>query len=455
MRATDIGIFLSCGLFLCGCASSVSPIAITLTDLGTASKSEHSMTGLRVMRSVNITGLGPNEVVGSISVDPDPPNWLVDFPSPFSSKDYPDSLGFRLSPTCSKVAEMTFEADVRIEDVTAIRDGLQELAELVTNKLRLEIRVAAFDQALAFLASGASAAENATYLKALQNTFPEYTLTDEDKIKEARSIVGTTQRAVEKEVDDKQKQLTAALQKPGIVTTRWSVEKKRSATLEAVGAGIQASKTAIQEGFLVLGSPRVVTMIVGSDAVARVRRSDPSSDYCKKNEKACVVEVKNLITPTRTYMTYYQLSAKHLAWGETRSGSSNVAIQADLSKIASTLNPLIKAGSGVPSILEQFQLKAVIAFSKVYELGNSGLNSGGKTKIFPFRFSNHDNYLKSLVEQQKRADDYRPIYNARATIDRFVDWKLNKTQEVTDANECADAKNISFDKPEADLPKRD
>ncbi len=454
MRAASSGFFLSCCLYLGGCAN-LSPIAITLTDLGTASRSEQSMTGLRVMRSVNITGLGPNEVVGSISVDPDPPNWLVDFPSPFSSKDYPDSLGFRLSPTCSKVAEMTFEFDVKIADVTAIRDGVQELAELVTAKLRLEIRIAAFDQAMAFLGSGATATEKTTYLKALQNTFPEYTLTDEEKIKEARASADVALKAVTKQADQRQIQLTEALQKPGIVTTRWSLEKKRSATLEAVGAGIQASKTSTQEGFLVLGNPRVVTLIVGSDAVARVKRSDPSSDYCKQNKKACTVEVKNLITPKRTYITYYQLSAKHLAWGETRSGSSSVAIQADLSKIASSLNPLIKAGSGFPSIVEQFQVKAAIAFSKVYELGNSGLNSGGKTKIFPFRFSNHDNYLKALVEQQKRSDDYRPIYNARATVDSFIAWKLKKTQEVTDADKCADAKEIKFDEPEADLPKRD
>jgi hypothetical protein len=141
-----------------------------------------------------------------------------------------------------------------------------------------------------------------------------------------------------------------------------------------------------------------------------------------------------------------------LAWGETLSGASNFGLQADISKIVGTLNPLIKAGSGLSSILEQFQVKVAAEFSKVYEFGNSGLNSGGVTKLFPFRFSNHENYVKSLIAQQKRANEYRPIYNARATIDRFIASRRDPKLDVTEAGKCADETDIDFDMPEVGLP---
>ena len=203
--------------------------------------------------------------------------------------------------------------------------------------------------------------KKAAYLKSLQSAFPEYDLGDEAKIKATILSIEQTLQGITRLVDSKRAELKTALQKPGIVTTRWSVEKKRRGSLEAVGVGIQASKNTTQEGFLVLGNPRVVTLILGSDVVARANRSDPNSGKCEPAND-CIVEVKNLIKPTRSYMTYYQLSAKHLAWGETLSGASNFGLQADISKIVSTLNPLIKAGSGLSSILEQFQVKVRLLF---------------------------------------------------------------------------------------------
>ena len=420
---------------LIGCASGLSPVAITLTDLGTASRTEHSMTGLRVMRAVSVTGLGPNEVVGSISVDPDPPNAVVDFPSPFASKDYPDSLGLRLSPTCSRLAETTFLGAVTLDDVTTLRDGAQEVAELVTRKVRVGVERVALSEGAAILAKPLDEARKTEILKSLQVAFPNLALTDASKVSEVLGGVETEFAAIQHELKKKLTALKIAQQKPGIVVTRWSQEKSRSGTLDAVGAGAQGSKNRVQEGFLVLGSPRVTTLILGSDLVARVERTNPNQTNCGPNAD-CKVEIKNLMRPTRTYTTYYQLSAQHLAWGDDRSGASRLAIQADIGTILTTLDPLIKAGSGLSAILRDFQLKAAVEISRVYDFGNSGLTSGAKTTIFPFRFSDHDNYIKSLLAEQARAGSYRPIYSARATLERLVASKLGNLR-VTDTETCS------------------
>lgn len=449
MRAIFSEILLACLITQTGC-SNLSPIAISLTDLGAASKGEHSMSGFRVMRAVNITGLGPNDAIGATSIDPDPPNIFGDFPSLFSNQDFPDSLAFRLSPKCSRVAETTFNENgnaVSIEDVTTIRDGVQILAELVTTELRYEIRKEAFNQALSFLSRNTDAQKKADYLKALQGAFPEYVLTDDAKIKEALDSVDMALQATTKKINEKQTELNVALKKPGIVTTRWNLTKKRSGTFEAVGAGLQAKKDTSQEGFLVLGSPKVATLIVGSDLAARVQSSAMKSDKCQAKNNDCAVEIKNLFRSTRAYMTYYQLSAKHLAWGETRSGASSLALQADIGKIASTIDPLIKAGAGLTSILEQFQVKVTAAFSKVYEFGNTGVNTKGVTRIFPFKFSKRLDYLKSIDAQQARAVEYMHVHSARGTLDGLVAHHMGLDYKITDAEACANEEIDDFNKP--------
>jgi hypothetical protein len=439
------GFFLSSVVMLTGCAS-LSPIAITLTDLGTASKTEHSMKGLHVMRSVNITGLGPNEVVGSISVDVDPPNWFVDWPSPFSSVDYPDSLGLRLSPECSHIVEMTFEGDKNgVKNVATLRDGVQELVELVSRKLDLEIKRTILSTSAEILADKTS--EHNTeieILKILQRRYPTDKLTNATEVNESLVLVTNNLEVIKQIIDKKRKELKAALQTPGIVVTRWSQERKKSGMLDFFKAvTFQASSSSQQEGFLILGEPRVTTLLLGYDSIAGIPQLLPDSS--KTEEMRALLTVFNA---KRTYVTYYQLSAKHIAWGENRSGMSNLAIQADISKIASTLQPYLKAGN-LSSILNDLQAVVELEMSRAYDYGNSGLLSGGKTKVFPIRFTTED-YAKALVAEQRRAQDYRPIYNARGTLGALIAAKLGNAVLESVKHICARASHIDFGKDELD-----
>ena len=204
-------------VLLTGCAN-LSPIAITLTDLGTASKSEHSMKGLLVMRTVNVTGLGPNEVIGSLSVDPDPSH--LDFSNIMSTADYPDSLSFRLSPECSRIVESNFggKIEVTIEDVATVRDNIQELVELMSKKIGLEIKQIVLMKSTDSLAD--TTKDHQEILRILQTQYPGDKLSEVSEVNNTLKNVNSQLEAVQKVIESKRETLRAALTKSGIVVTR-------------------------------------------------------------------------------------------------------------------------------------------------------------------------------------------------------------------------------------------
>lgn len=408
----NILLYLS-AVTLSGCAN-LSPIAITLTDLGTASKSEHSMNGLTVMRTVNITSLGPNEVIGSMSIDPDPS--YLNIPNFMATTDYPDSLSFRLSPDCSRIVETKFAPQVTAADVVTVRDSIKELVELVSNKVALEIKQVILFNISQNLAD--KTRDPKEILRLLQTQYPADKLSNESEINDTLKNVNAELEVAQQKIKEKREALKATLDVPGIVVTRWTQERKKKGMFDAFkGFIFQGSSSSQQEGFLVLGNPRVTSLMLGDDAMAEVQKGDGD---CGK--EGCL-KIKTLFTAKRTYVTYYQLSAEHIAWGEVRSGVSNKSIQADISKIASTLHPALK-GANFATILKDLEIKAALETSRAYDYGNSGLLSGGNTRTFPMRFSDTKNYVRALAAEQGRSQRYRSIYNARGTLEQVIARKL-------------------------------
>lgn len=406
-RKTLMRVFPFLAVISSGCAN-LSPMTISLTDLGTASRSEHSMAGLKVMRTVNITGLGPNEVVGSISLDPDPnlfdPLWFLDLPTVMGEKDYPDSLSLRLSPGCSSVRETKFDGTVSAEDVATVRDGLQELTKIVSDKIGLEIKQLILSNSAETLADNTK--DNKGLLQVLQSQYPTDNLSEVSKVTDTLGIVNAQLGAVQQKINEKRKELDAALKKPGIIVTRWAQERKKSSMLDAfkTAATFQSSSQSQQEGFLVLGSPRVTSLVMGDDFLKAIK--DGMGKCCT---------MKTLFESQRTYLTYYQLSAKHIAWGETRSGANSKSIQADISKIAGMVQPYLK-GTNLVTALKDLEVKARLDISGAYDYGNNGLLSGGKTESYPIQYGN----AATLNEEQDRSNEYLTIYNARGTMEHII-----------------------------------
>jgi hypothetical protein len=417
-------------MLLTSCAN-LSPIAITLTDLGTASKSEHSMKGLKVMRSVNITGLGPQEVVGSISLDPDPSffnflstNWM-------ETKDFPDSLSLRLSPKCSHIVETTFlnvtpgaaliegsKSELKTEsgnlspvtanDVAIIRNGIQELVEMVSTKVSLEMKKVVLINTANILEDTTN--DHGKLLEDLSKYYPESNFSDKSAVDKELEKTSKQLETIDLSIKSRREALKSALEKPGIIVTRWTKEEKRKGAIDAVKAiAFDSSRSRQQEGFLVLGHPRVTTLVLGNDALDAIN-----------GEKECeqCPDLKTFFKAERTYVTYYQLSAQYVSWGEVRSGVNNKIMQVDVSKIISTVQPYLKGlnAAKFTALLEDLQIKAQLELSQAFDYGNSGFMSTGNTRIFSTRYGDE----KALIAEQKRAKGYQPIYSARGTLESVL-----------------------------------
>ncbi|WP_143084378.1 hypothetical protein [Nitrosospira briensis] len=387
------------------------------------------MKGLKVMRSVNITGLGPHEVVGSISLDPDPAIFGLDR-NFLETQDFPDSLSLRLSPGCSYLMETTFVRNahpdsskdnrsvgstpgsgvydgVTASDVTTVRDGIQELIELISSKISLEVKQI-------MLANVAQLLEDTTkdhtkLLEDLNKQYPGNNLSDKSAVDKELQSMSEQLKAFQESVKKKRETLKQSLQKPGIIVTRWAKEEKKKGGIDALKAiTSRASESKQQEGFLVLGNPRVTSLLVGDDF----------PDQVGMDHREVTKKIRVLFKSDRTYVTYYQLAAQHVAWGEVRSGVSNKAIQADVSKVISTLHPYLKGvnAANFASLINDLQFKAELEISKAYDYGNSGFMSGRNTRIFHTHYGDKE----ALIAEQKRAQGYQPIYSARGTLEKVL-----------------------------------
>lgn len=86
---------------------------LALTEPGTTSDSEYGAYGMRFVRAINITGLGPEEVVGTMTTDPD--KWSIRELAVFSPfrPDLPDTMTPRLRPGPSKIRRAEVLQDQR------------------------------------------------------------------------------------------------------------------------------------------------------------------------------------------------------------------------------------------------------------------------------------------------------------------------------------------------------
>ncbi|OYU98709.1 MAG: hypothetical protein CFE45_15455, partial [Burkholderiales bacterium PBB5] len=105
-------------------------MSLSLNELGSEVRVDAgSLFGaLSHRRAHNITGMGADDSIGALTVDPDPP-LLFAIPSLFSKPSLPDQLALRLSPGCSEVLvqDLAGSSEVQAADVLALRDGMQAL----------------------------------------------------------------------------------------------------------------------------------------------------------------------------------------------------------------------------------------------------------------------------------------------------------------------------------------
>ncbi len=398
---------------LAGCAGS-SPMRIALTELGTVSDSEYGAYGLRMVRSINVTGLGPEEVVGTVTTDPDKWSAREQFArfSPDRS-DLPDSMTPRLTEGKSFVVERSFcaaesELDergrctggVQLSDLTALRDQLVESQALVAAALRNEVKAAALAAALQATA-GAADAQGQGFLASVQSLYPDEDLSDRAKVQ--AKLDGMKAQGLL--LDDTLKKIRSDSSRPGIFVTRWEreVEGSAGASADKLASASAAGRRKVS-GFLILGEPRVTSLQLGDDLLARkasAQRHTGSSDAFRLN---------------RNYITYYQLRARYVLYAESLEQALQLALQADISKVTEILGDRVNA-----AVLQKISLKIQAVYAAITAASGRGLLDAQAGRVRVHDFSVAPGAIRDFQRKGiERSEGTVPVISIRAAFDDFI-----------------------------------
>lgn len=402
---------------LSGCGSQ--PMRLALTELGTTSDSEYGAYGMRFIRAVNITGLGPEEVVGTMTTDPD--KWsLSEQLAKFSPKrpDLPDSMSPRLRTDQSQVIERTFckhaarqctAGGVTLSDLTSLRDTLQKQQADIASAAHDALKQEAIAAAQSALATNDTAA--ASTLAQLQALFPEDAQTSLKDLPSARLQAAVPTARVTQALDVALRAPKNALNKSGVLVTHWEREVSYSASASA-GEDAKGSLSGKKKigGFLILGEPRITSLQFGDDLVKRLEEQPGTGGKW----------AERLFEMHRNYITHYQLRARYVVFAESSLSALQGSIKADLAAIAQSLGPQVAAT--LSARVQALSVKIDAAYAAISASSETGVMDAGESFVThrPFSFER----LKmpaALMAEMSAAEGTLPVISIRISLDDYIE----------------------------------
>ena len=393
---------------------------LALTELGTTSDSEYGVYGMRFIRAINITGLGPEEVVGTMTTDPD--KWsireqLAKF-SPFRS-DLPDTMTPRMRLGNSQIVERRFckpkepnftectSNGVSLSELTALRDGLQKYQQDVADATHAALKQEALIASRAILAADDATARTA--LSNLQALFPEDSKTTLKDLPSARAQAAKAIEGQFNALDAKIQSTRAALSKSGVLVTNWEREVTISGGADA-GESFQGSGSKKKKisGFLILGEPTSISLQIGSDIFKRVKEERTQNDEW----------TERIFKRHRNYITFYQLRAKYVVFAESNLSALQGALKADTKALMATLGPSAATFAGK---VDALKLKVEAAYAAVAAASESGVMDASQSVVVYRDFSFDRGLMETKVMgEMERAKNSLPVISMRFSLDDYI-----------------------------------
>ena len=414
-----VALLAGLALTLSGCSSTQS-MRLALTELGTTSDSEYGVYGMRFIRAINITGLGPEEVVGTMTTDPD--KWsireqLAKF-SPFRS-DLPDTMTPRMRLGSSQIVERRFckpkepnftectSNGVSLSELTSLRDGLQKYQQDVADATHAALKQEALIASRAILAADDATARTA--LSNLQALFPEDSKTTLKDLPSARAQAAKAIEGQFNALDAKIQSTRAALSKSGVLVTNWEREVTISGGADA-GESFQGSGSKKKKisGFLILGEPTSISLQIGSDIFKRVKEKRTQTDEW----------TERIFKRHRNYITFYQLRAKYVVFAESNLSALQGALKADTKALMATLGPSAATFAGK---VDALKLKVEAAYAAVAAASESGVMDASQSVVVYRDFSFDRGLMETKVMgEMDRAKNSLPVISMRFSLDDYI-----------------------------------
>lgn len=419
-----------CSAILLSACSTTPPMKVALTELGTSSRSEYGAYGLRMTRSINITGLAPEETIGSISVDPDRFNLIEQLKRfKLNPQDLPDMMAPRLNDGASMVYERTFcgvsnECPTN-DDITAVKNAIEIQDANIAKLANLQI-----DQQIISLVESAIVRKQEDADKLLaglkiqipnnENIKTSTKADYQDKLSKAKTDIQINIDVVKKVLEDNK----ISLKKPGIIITNWKYQSDLSAEGGLPGLGGAFNKNKDIAGYAIFGNPVVRSLHFGTN--------DITSDQNNLNSNN--TKIKKLFSEKRLYMTYYQVRAQQVLYAESLESTLGAQLTLKLKELTAALKPLL--GSIDPVTLSQLELTASATYARYSLSANQGFLDAGSGRLKRYAFK-HGKCINTCCCDKNKCEDIEnttvPIINARINLAKYLEAYKNSEPTQTNA----------------------
>ena len=393
-------MFIASAILVVGCNKPSQGVSIAFEELGgeVGHKSGNEATNYR--SSVSVSGLGQNQIVGSILTVP--------------GRNIPDTYSIPIITGCSKVAVTEYSTDANETDVKNVRNYLDtfiksntELAVLETEQLILDGLVDKLETTKENTVDNNKTKEVVVGLYSLGN------VTKKSSSSEILKALEPQKNQFKQEVEKIKKDIATTRtlfnetrEKSGLIITNWSRNvdaKKRIAIGEMSSTSSSTDKT--RGGYLVLAGIRTESLWLGDDFAM----------YIKNRKK---LTGSDSILSDHGFIVTFSITAKHRAYSESLDYR-----KAFSSRLDAKIEELAKlVGTDYRSYIKKQSLHLSKAVESVIRSENSGFLSNPKKTLFEYRFISDKAFAQSMIESYRRSDGYLPVYAVRSNI---ADLKKN------------------------------
>ena len=397
-----------------GCSKPNGGLSIAFEELGSEVNSKYGSEGLRYRSSINISGLGQNQVIGEILTVP--------------GQDLPDTYAIPIFTGCSKVAVSVYDNNRTIKDVVRVKNTLNTLLQKESLSIVLKTEIYFIELVLKRLSQKGEKKElkakikkryhvhNERYREALENQLSSLH-SEHDKLN--KEIL--KQRATMDNIPT------------GIMIAHWSSKKSKKARgFISSLFNIENSKELSREGFVVLAGLKTESIWLGDDFAWYVMNDKDGSDAILDNNG---------------YIVTYKLSARHRAYSETLDYQSllNTKLSLSTKEIKSIL------GGTYAKLFHDRQIELQFSLSNMISSTNTGTLTAPRKDLFEYRFKEDNEYAQSVKYNYKRTSGYSEVYSVRSNIADIKKSLTDKAKTKLQNLECRD-KNAALSKSSRGQP---
>ncbi|MDT7848187.1 hypothetical protein Q9292_01090 [Methylophilus sp. VKM B-3414] len=365
-------------------ACSSNPMKVALTEMGTSSQVETGDGMVRYMRTINLTGIAPEEAPGSITLDVDHMSFFDPIRYVFNkyfSPDLPDMMNTRMGLNKS-ILHVRSACDIDTTclsqiEAANIKIQIEKREQIISQIASEEIDIKALQLVKLAIDSKKDDAEKEAILVAVKQKF-----IDNSEIQSATkdnygTVLPKAENAFKTSVNKLKVELSStldAVNKPGIIVSNWKLEKEANASGYIPGSSALFGGSKDRYGYVIFINPVQITLEIGNDIGAIL------DDISKEGN------IKAFAGDDRLYITLYQMRVSDLIYSESLESLMAAKMDVKVDELAKTLKPLVGAGIDLTALTN---LKAQVAaeYKKYSFSSNQGILSfrSGSYKTFEFR----------------------------------------------------------------------